>query len=46
MPCGIADGLPVGMQLVAGFRRDGFLLDLAEAFEARFPGANFQDADS
>jgi Asp-tRNAAsn/Glu-tRNAGln amidotransferase A subunit and related amidases len=37
VPCGISDGLPVGMQIVSGFGRDGWLLDLAEIFERQFP---------
>ncbi len=35
MPCGQgSDGLPIGMQLVGGFRRDAELLQMAAAFEA------------
>lgn len=34
------DGLPVGLHLVAGFGRDGLLLDVAEAMERRRPWAD------
>ncbi|MGF3023395.1 amidase [Methylobacterium aquaticum] len=34
------DGMPIGLHLVAGFRRDDLLLDLAEAFERRRPFAD------
>lgn len=33
IPCGLADGLPVGLQIVAGRGRDGALLDAAEQIE-------------
>jgi aspartyl-tRNA(Asn)/glutamyl-tRNA(Gln) amidotransferase subunit A len=35
VPCGLtADGMPVGLQLAAGFRRDEFLLQAAAAYES------------
>lgn len=38
MPCApSAEGLPIGVQLIAGFGRDAALLDLAAAFEATGP---------
>lgn len=33
IPCGLADGLPVGLQIVAGRGRDAALLDAAEEIE-------------
>ncbi len=33
LPCGFAEGLPVGAQLVAPMRRDAFLLSVAKAVE-------------
>lgn len=33
LPSGFVDGMPVGIQLVAGMGRDGFLMDLAEDLE-------------
>ena len=33
LPCGLADGLPVGLQIVGRRNREGALLDLAEACE-------------
>lgn len=37
LPCGVdRAGLPFGVQVVAGHRRDGFLLDAAEALESAF----------
>lgn len=33
LPCGLLDGLPVGIQLAAARGRDDFLLDAAEALE-------------
>ena len=38
-PVGMAQGLPVGVQLMASRFRDDLLLDAAEVLEARFPGA-------
>ena len=34
LPCGFAEGLPVGAQLVAPMREDAFLLSVAKAVEA------------
>ncbi|ACA18402.1 Amidase [Methylobacterium sp. 4-46] len=34
------DGLPIGLQLVAGYGADGLLLDVAEAMERRRPWAH------
>jgi Asp-tRNA(Asn)/Glu-tRNA(Gln) amidotransferase A subunit family amidase len=40
VPCGVtAEGLPVGLQLVAGWRADARVLAAAAAFEAAFPWA-------
>ena len=36
MPCGFADGLPVGLQLVGAMHADAELLDLAEDVEQLF----------
>ena len=33
LPCGFAEGLPVGAQLVAPMRQDAFLLSVAKAVE-------------
>lgn len=33
LPCGLVDGMPVGVQLVAAAGRDGFLMDLAQDLE-------------
>lgn len=33
IPCGLADGLPVGLQLAAAPGKDGLLLQIAHAFE-------------
>ncbi|MBU6272732.1 MAG: amidase [Betaproteobacteria bacterium] len=38
-PVGMAQGLPVGVQLMASRFREDLLLDAAEVLEARFPGA-------
>ncbi|MEI8303754.1 MAG: amidase [Burkholderiales bacterium] len=38
-PVGMAEGLPVGVQLMASRFREDLLLDAAEVLEARFPGA-------
>ena len=37
VPTGIADGLPMGVQLIAGRFREDLLLDAAEIIEARAP---------
>jgi amidase len=38
VPCGLdADGLPVGLQIVGGFRQDALVLRAAAAFEAARP---------
>lgn len=38
VPCGFTDeGLPVGLQIVAGWRQDARVLTAAAAFEAAFP---------
>jgi len=35
IPCGLSSaGLPIGLQLAAGFGRDDFLLEIAAAYEA------------
>jgi aspartyl-tRNA(Asn)/glutamyl-tRNA(Gln) amidotransferase subunit A len=40
VPCGFtADGLPVGLQIVGGWRRDTAVLRAAAAFEAACPWA-------
>lgn len=44
LPCGLADGLPVGLQIVAGPRADAFLLSVCQVLESEFgtfrpPGA-------
>ena len=39
VPCGLADGLPVGLQLVGPARGDAAVLDAAAAFEAATPEA-------
>ncbi len=41
LPCGFADGLPVGLQLVAPEGQDEALLALAAQFEADFPQRRF-----
>jgi Asp-tRNA(Asn)/Glu-tRNA(Gln) amidotransferase A subunit family amidase len=41
VPAGLHDGLPVGVQLVGGIRREAGLLALAEQLEAE-PGFGFQ----
>ena len=33
IPCGISDGLPVGLQLIASPMNDSIVLNLAYAFE-------------
>ena len=41
VPCGVtADGLPVGLQIVGGWRQDARVLSAAAAFEAAFPWAD------
>ena len=37
VPCGLADGLPVGLQIVGGWRQDGLVLRAAAAFEEAAP---------
>jgi aspartyl-tRNA(Asn)/glutamyl-tRNA(Gln) amidotransferase subunit A len=38
VPCGFdADGLPVGLQIVGGFRQDALVLAAAAGFEAARP---------
>jgi len=37
IPCGLLDGLPVGLQVLAGHHREELLLDLALAAERAFP---------
>lgn len=38
LPVGLADGLPVGLQVVAAHDAEGALLDFCEEFEAELPG--------
>lgn len=41
VPCGFtAEGLPVGLQIVGGWRQDARVLSAAAAFEAAFPWAD------
>ena len=41
-PCGLADGLPVGLQLIAGPWREAELLRLVRAYEAVTAGADWR----
>ena len=37
VPCGLARGLPIGMQLIGNFWSEGLLLNLASKYETAFP---------
>jgi Asp-tRNA(Asn)/Glu-tRNA(Gln) amidotransferase A subunit family amidase len=39
VPCGFVEGLPVGLQIVGGFRQDRTVLRAARAFEELAPWA-------
>ena len=40
VPCGFVDGLPVGLQIIGGFRQDRTVLRAARAFEEMAPKAD------
>lgn len=40
VPCGFVEGLPVGLQIIGGFRQDGTVLRAARAFEQLAPWAH------
>jgi Asp-tRNA(Asn)/Glu-tRNA(Gln) amidotransferase A subunit family amidase len=42
VPCGFADGLPVGLQMAGGWRQDARVLTAAAAFEAAWPWAELR----
>jgi aspartyl-tRNA(Asn)/glutamyl-tRNA(Gln) amidotransferase subunit A len=42
VPCGLVDGLPVGLQIVGRFREDAIVLRAAAAFEAARPWAHLR----
>jgi amidase len=44
MPCGFADGLPVGLQIVGRHRDEWSVLQLAHAFEQATPGSRRRPA--
>jgi len=37
VPCGVSNGLPIGMQLIGNYWSEDLLLNLAAAYEAQFP---------
>jgi len=37
LPCGMADGLPVGLQIIAGHGQDKFMISAGKAVEATLP---------
>ena len=42
VPCGFVDGLPVGLQIIGGFRQDRTVLRAARAFEEMAPWAEIR----
>ncbi len=40
VPCGLSDGLPVGLQVIGNFFDEGRILQVAHAFEQRLGAAN------
>ncbi|MEA2331892.1 MAG: amidase [Thermoleophilaceae bacterium] len=46
LPCGSVRGLPVGLQLVGGAEKEGFLLDMCEQIESALEPAPVPDLDA
>jgi aspartyl-tRNA(Asn)/glutamyl-tRNA(Gln) amidotransferase subunit A len=40
VPCGLSDGLPVGLQIIGNFFDEGRILQAAHAFEQACGGGN------